>query len=119
MPAVAAGDRGVLDILGVTRTGRLVVIDLKASEDIRLPMQAVDDRLRVRRHQLDGNFERYGYFGGNHLDPCPPLIWLLAPALRFHSARGTLTKYLSPEIQVARIGLAENWRRGIKINGLK
>jgi hypothetical protein len=115
LPALGAGERGVIDLLGVTRRGRLVVIELKASEDMQLPMQAVDYWLRVRRHQRDGDFERYGYFAGKELDPKPPLVWLVAPALRFHSSVETILKYLSPEIQVTRIGLTENWRRGLKV----
>ncbi len=115
VPALAAGDRGVLDLLGVTRRGRLVVIELKASEDIQMPMQAVDYWLRVRRHQREGDFQRFGYFPGIELDPKPPLVWLVAPGLRFHPAADTLLKYLSPEIQISRIGINENWRRGIKV----
>ena len=115
LPALAGGDRGILDLLGVTRRGRLVVIELKASEDLQLPLQAVDYWLRVRRHQREGDLERYGYFAGVALDPRPPLVWLVAPALRFHPATDTLLKYLSPEFCVARIGLNESWRRGLKI----
>jgi hypothetical protein len=115
LPALTMGDRGVLDLLGVTRRGRLVVIELKASDDMQMPVQAVDYWLRVRRHQRDGDFERYGYFAGKELDPKPPLVWLAAPALRFHSTVETMMKYLAPEIQVTRIGLNENWRRGLKV----
>lgn len=115
VPALAAGDRGVLDLLGVTWRGRLVVIELKASEDIQLPVQAVDYWLRVRRHQREGDFEKFGYFNGVKLDPQPPLVWLVAPGLRFHSATDTLLKYLSPEIEVTRIGLNENWRCGLQV----
>lgn len=115
VPAVTAGDRGVIDLLGATRRGRLVVIELKASEDIQLPIQAINYWLRVRRHQRDGDFERYGYFTGVHLDPRPPLVWLVAPGLRFHPSTEILLSYLSPEIQVTRIGLSENWRRGLKV----
>jgi hypothetical protein len=115
VPALAGGDRGILDLLGVTRRGRLVVIELKASEDLQLPLQAVDYWLRVRRHQREGDFERYGYFPGLTLDPRPPLVWLAAPALRFHPATDTLLKYLSPEFCVTRIGLNESWRRGLKV----
>jgi hypothetical protein len=115
VPALAAGDRGVLDLLGVTRRGRLVVIELKASEDMQMPIQAVDYWLRVCRHQREADFQRYGYFAGVELDPRPPLVWLVAPSLRFHSATDTLQKYLSPEIHVTRIGLNENWRQGLKI----
>jgi hypothetical protein len=115
VPALSGGDRGVLDLLGVTRRGRLVIIELKASEDIQMPIQAVDYWLRVRRHQREGDFQRFGYFSGIDLDPKPPLVWLVAPGLRFHSATEILLKYLSPEIQISRIGVNENWRRGIKI----
>lgn len=115
VPALRAGDRGVLDLLGVTRRGRLVVMELKTSEDIQLPLQAVDYWLRVRRHQRERDFERYGYFSGVVLDERPPLLWMVAPGLRFHSATETILKYLAPEIQVTRIGLNENWRRGIKV----
>jgi hypothetical protein len=115
VPALSAGDRGVLDLLGVTRRGRLVVIELKASEDIQLPMQAVDYWLRVRRHQLQRDFQRFGYFVGVELDPKPPLVWLVAPGLRFHSTTSTLLRYLSPDIKVTCVGLNENWRCGIKI----
>lgn len=115
LPALASGDRGVLDLLGVTRKGRLVVMELKASEDLQLPLQAVDYWLRVRRHQQEGSFQQYGYFPGMELDPHPPLLMLVAPSLRFHSASELLLKYLAPEIIVTRIGLNENWRRGIRV----
>jgi len=115
VPELAECDRGVLDLLGVTRQGRLVVIELKASEDLQLPVQAVDYWLRVRRHQREADFQRDGYFPGIVINPQPPLVWLVSPGLRFHSATDTLLKYLSPEIRVTRIGLAENWRCGLKI----
>jgi len=68
VPALAAGDRGVLDLLGITRRGRLVVIELKASEDIQMPIPAVDYWLRVRRHQREEDFQEYGYFSGIEID---------------------------------------------------
>jgi hypothetical protein len=37
----------------------LVVIELKASEDIQMPVPAVDYWLRVRRHLRDGDFQEY------------------------------------------------------------
>lgn len=115
VPALTPGDRGVLDLLGITRQGRLVILELKASEDIQMPIQAVDYWLRVRRHQREGDFQRNGYFVGVEIDPKPPLVWLVAPAFRFHSTTEILQKYLSPEIHVTRIGINENWRRGIKV----
>ena len=115
VPALAAGDRGVIDLLGVTRQGRLVVIELKASEDLQLPMQAVDYWLRVRRHLAEGDFHSFGYFSGIELRADAPLIWLAAPSLRFHPSNETVLTYLSPEIQATRIGVSENWRRGLRV----
>lgn len=108
MPALAAGDRGVIDLLGVTRRGGLVVAELKASEDFQLPVQALDYWLRVRRRH-------FGYFAALELDPRPPLVWLVAPGLNFHPATGTIARHFSPEIEVSRIGLNESWRRGLKV----
>jgi hypothetical protein len=42
VPAMSTGDRDIPDLLGITHQGRLVVIELNASKDIQLPIQAVD-----------------------------------------------------------------------------
>ncbi|HEV2616357.1 MAG TPA: hypothetical protein VGU63_07085 [Candidatus Acidoferrales bacterium] len=115
VPALAAGERGVIDLLGVTRQGRLVVIELKASEDLHLPLQAVDYWLRVRRHLVEGDFRSYGYFPGVEFQQEPPFVWLVAPSLRFHPANEIVMRYLLPDLQVSRIGLSENWRSGVRV----
>jgi hypothetical protein len=79
-------------LLGVTKRGRLVAIELKASEDIQLPIQGVVYWLPVRRRQCEGNFQRNAYFAGIGLDGKPPMGWLVAPGLRFHSATDKLLK---------------------------
>jgi hypothetical protein len=52
VPAFAAADRGMLDLLGVTDDGRLAVIELKADEDLHLALQGLDYWVRVRWHHL-------------------------------------------------------------------
>jgi hypothetical protein len=47
--ANAGGEHGILDLLTVTRSGRLAIIELKASEHIHLPLQAADYWPRVQR----------------------------------------------------------------------
>lgn len=115
VPALAAGERGIIDLLGVTRDGRLVVIELKASEDLHLPLQAIDYLLRVRRHLAEGDFQRYGYFQGIEIKPDPPLIWLVAPSLRFHPANEIQMRYFCPDLRISRIGLGENWRHSLQV----
>ena len=115
VPAFSTGDRGIIDLLGVTRDGRLAVLELKASEDIHLVMQAVDYWLRVRFHHDQDDFRRYGYFPGVELNAKPPLLFLVAPGFRFHPSTDIVLRYLSPEIEIGRIALAENWRRGLHV----
>jgi hypothetical protein len=115
VPAFSSSDRGVLDLLGVNGEGRLAVIELKADENLQLVFQAVDYWLRVRWHHRQGDFERYGYFPGKTLHPGDPLLYIVAPGLRFHSLTRTLLRYLSPEIPVCRVGLNEDWRRGLRV----
>ena len=115
VPAFSSGDRGIIDLLGVTRDGRLAVLELKASEDIHLVMQAVDYWLRVRFHHQQGDFSRFGYFPDVPLNAKPPLLFLVAPGFRFHPSTDIVIRYLSPEIEIARIALAENWRSGLRV----
>ena len=111
----APGARGVIDLLGIDHTGRLVVIELKATADLQLPFQALDYWLRVRKHLAAGDFERLGYFAGHVVSPEPPRILLVAPALEFHSTTETLLSALAPHIEITRIGLAAGWRSALRV----
>jgi hypothetical protein len=113
--ANVGGEHGILDLLTVTRAGRLAILELKASEHIHLPLQAADYWLRVRRQLQSGEISRYGYFPGVELQQTPPIVYLVAPALRFHPSTDDLLKYLTPEMEVVRVGLAESWRRGLRV----
>lgn len=113
--AQVAGQHGILDLLCVTRARRLAILELKATENVDLPMQAADYWSRIRWHQAQGDFARYGYFPALELQPAPPLVYLIAPALHFHPTTGILQRYLSPEMEIIRVGLAESWRRGLRV----
>jgi hypothetical protein len=115
VPAFSAGDRGIIDLLGVTRDGRLAVMELKASEDIHVVMQAVDYWLRVRWHHEQDDFRRFGYFPGMALQSKPPLLVLVAPGFQFHPSNDIVLRYLSREIELIRVGLGENWRKQLRV----
>ena len=53
VPALSTGDRGMLDLLTLDRNARLVVLELKADEDLHLPLQALDYWIRVRALNAD------------------------------------------------------------------
>ena len=56
VPAFSALDRAMIDVLTTTRDGRLAVVELKADEDIHLPMQGLDYWSRVEWHHARGEF---------------------------------------------------------------
>jgi len=114
VPAFSAADRAMIDVLTRTQEGRLAVVELKADEDIHLPLQGLDYWSRVAWHQARGEFTRFGYFGGEVLSQESPLLFLVAPALHVHPATDTLLRYISPEIEWEFVGIDERWREGVK-----
>jgi hypothetical protein len=118
VPAFAASDRGMLDLLTVTAAGRLAVLELKADEDLHLPLQGLDYWIRVHRlhgqrqssDDTTGEFERAGYFPGLTLSPQAPLLYLVAPALRVHPSTEAVLRYLSPAVEWTLLALNEGWR---------
>lgn len=113
VPAVSGGDRGMLDLLSVTRSGRLLVLELKADDDLHLPLQGLDYWIRVRQLACEGHneFARAGYFRGVELARRPPLLDFVVPALRLHPSNETVLRYFAPEVEWSIIALGEDWRR--------
>ncbi|MGA2214354.1 MAG: hypothetical protein ABSH31_13855, partial [Bryobacteraceae bacterium] len=115
IPAFAAADRGVLDLLAIDTSGRLAVLELKASEDVHLPLQALDYWMRVAWHLEQREFQSNGYFPGQEPRPELPRLLLISPALDFHSSNERVLRYFSPAIPVERLGVGLEWRKELKV----
>lgn len=115
VPAFSGSDRAMIDVLTTTRSGRLAVVELKADEDIHLPLQGLDYWARVEWHNQRGEFPRFGYFCERELSAEAPLLFLVAPALRVHPTTDVLLRYISPEIEWEFVGIDERWREGVKV----
>jgi hypothetical protein len=120
VPAFAASDRGMIDLLASTRDGRLAVLELKADEDIHLPLQGLDYWSRVKWHHDREEFHQFGYFlngdgSARPLSPDPPSLLLVAPALHIHPATDTILRYFSPQVDWTLIAVDEHWRSKIKV----
>jgi hypothetical protein len=114
-PHLAGGDRGVVDLLASDRSGRLTVIEVKAAEDIHLPLQALDYWMHVKWHLDRGEFGQNGYFPGISLRPDLPRLVLVAPALDFHPTNQTVLRYFSEEVPAERVGVGIEWRQELKV----
>ena len=121
MPAFAAADRAMLDLLTVTRNGRLAILELKADEDLHFPLQGLDYWIRVhwlqqqRSSSGKGELEQNGYFPGIPLLPHSPLLYYIVPALRVHPSMDTVLQHLSPAIAWTLVALNEGWRSERKV----
>jgi hypothetical protein len=115
VPAYRGEQRGFVDLLAATRDGQLVVIELKVAEDSEFPFQGLDYWLRIDWHRRRGDFERRGYFKQLRLADRPPLIYLVAPALRFHATTRQLAALIDRHIAVTRIGINDDWRSGVRV----
>ena len=104
-----------LDLLALRRDGRLVVIELKVSEDVALPVQAADYWRRIATAHRAGLIRRARLFGDAELSPEPPLVYLVAPLLSFHRTLTMLAADINPRISIYRFDLNEDWRTRISV----
>jgi hypothetical protein len=119
IPAWRGEERSVIDLLTVNHEARLAVIEIKATEDAQLPLQGMDYWLRVEQARLRGEFARRGLFAGIELAGSPPLLYLVAPRLRFHRTFAIVSRCLSSQIEAYQVGLNANWRQGARVRSIE
>jgi hypothetical protein len=118
IPAWRSDDRSVIDLLTINHERRLVVIEIKTSEDQQLPLQGLDYWLRVEQSRLRGEFEKRGMFNGVEIAARSSLLYLVAPRLRFHRTFSIVARCLAPQIEAYRLGVNANWREGIRVHSM-
>jgi hypothetical protein len=114
-PACLGGQRGRIDLLAVDYSGRLAVLELKASQDIHLPLQALDYWIRVKWHLDRDEFRSHGYFPGVLLRKEAPKLLLISPSLEFHPTTETILRFLSSSLEIERVGVGVNWREKLQV----
>ncbi len=114
-PGKATAAARPVDLLALRRDGRLVVVELKVSEDASLALQGADYWRRVEAQRRAGHIASARLFGDAELSDEPALLYLVAPMLRFHRSFHTLARCLTPEIETYRLDLNEDWRAGVRV----
>jgi hypothetical protein len=115
VPSFAGDERKIIDLLTVTDSGRLAVIEIKASADPDLPFQAFDYWLAVERHRKAGDFRANGYFKGIEIRDEPALLVIVAPLLSFHRTLDRIAAFLPRELPMMQIGINQAWKKDIKV----
>jgi hypothetical protein len=104
-----------IDLLALRQDGRLVVIELKVSEDREHVLQGADYWRRVEAHRRRGHIARARLFGDRIIRNEAPLVYLVAPTLRVHPSFQTLAHCISSDIEIYRFDINEDWRSGVRV----
>jgi hypothetical protein len=104
-----------IDLLALRHDGRLAVIELKVNEDREHVFQGVDYWRRVEAHRRRGHISAAKLFGEREISEESPLVYLVAPTLRFHPSFATLARTIAPDIEVYRFDINEDWRAGVRV----
>ena len=104
-----------IDMLALRQDGRLVVIELKVSEDREHVLQGADYWQRVEAYRRRGHIARAQLFGDRKISNESPLVYLVAPTLRVHPAFQTLARTISSDIEIYRFDINEDWRSGVRV----
>jgi hypothetical protein len=104
-----------VDLLALRQDGRLVVIELKVSEDREHVLQGADYWRRVEAHRRRGHITRAKLFGDLKIRDEAPLVYLVAPTLRVHPSFPTLARCIAGDIELYRFDINEDWRSGVRV----
>lgn len=108
-------ERDKIDLLGLRKDGRLVVIELKVAPDREVIFQAADYWRKIEKLRRSGNLQKAKLFGELEIKNAPTICYLVAPTLSFHQEFRFLAQTVTPEIEIHRFNLAENWRENLKV----
>lgn len=108
-------DRDRIDLLALRKDGRIVIIELKTEQDREMVLQAADYWRKIERLRRQGAIAESRLFGGMQIADAPPICYLVAPMLAYHPNFDLIASAISPEIEIHRFNLAENWRQSPKV----
>jgi len=113
--ATASGlDRGIIDLITADQSGRLAVLEVKATANLQLPIQALDYWLTIDATIRTSPELIESYFPNQQVSQSPPRLILIAPALEFHPTTELITSYFGIQVPLERIGLNTDWRTAAK-----
>lgn len=108
-------EKDKIDLLALRRDGRLIIVELKVAPDREMIFQAADYWRKIEAERQSGNLQKANLFGTAEIADAPPICYLVAPTLSFHRDFTFLAKTITPEIEIHRFNLAENWRADLRV----
>ncbi|MDA1234642.1 MAG: hypothetical protein O3A53_07565 [Acidobacteria bacterium] len=112
--AAAGLDRGIIDLITADQSGRLAILEVKATANLQLPIQALDYWVAVDAIIRTSPDLITSYFPDLPVSQASPRLILIAPALEFHPTTELITGYFGAQVPLERIGLNAGWRTAVK-----
>lgn len=106
---------GKIDLLAMRNDGRLVIVEIKARPDREMVFQAVEYWRRIELQRRRGELVRANLFGERAIADRPAIVYLAAPAWSYHPDTEFFANSLSPDIEMWRFELHEDWRKRIAV----
>ncbi|MFZ1701939.1 MAG: hypothetical protein WBO10_05105 [Pyrinomonadaceae bacterium] len=103
-----------IDLLALRKDGRLVIIELKTQPDREMVFQAIDYWRKIELQRRRGVLAASDLFDGREISEKPAIIYLAAPAWSFHRDFEFFARSVSPDIELWRFELHENWREQVR-----
>ncbi len=104
-----------IDLLAIRRDGRLVIVELKTQPDRESVLQAADYWRKIELQRRRGDLDAADLFDGREILDRPTLVYLAAPAWSFHRDFEYFARSITPDIELWRFELHEDWRREVKV----
>ena len=94
-----------------------MIIELKTQPDREMIFQAADYWRKIELQRRRGVLAEADLFDGREIADQPALVYLAAPAWSFHRDFEFFARTISPEIELWRLELHENWRENVRVVG--
>lgn len=104
-----------IDLLAIRKDGRLVIVELKTQPDREMVFQSIDYWRKIELQRRRGVLAAADLFAGREILDKPAIIYLAAPAWSFHRDIEYFARAVSPEVELWRFELHENWRHQVRV----
>ncbi len=108
-------ERDKIDLLALRKDGRLIIIELKVMPDREMIFQAADYWRKIETSRRSGVLQKLKLFGDLQISDAPTIVYLVAPTLSFHRDFKFFARTISPNIEIFRFNLNENWRENLQV----
>jgi hypothetical protein len=104
-----------IDLLALRKDGRLVIVELKTQPDRAGVFQAVDYWRKIELQRRRGVLAAADLFDGREIIDKPALVYIAAPAWSFHRDFEFFARCITPEIELWRFELHQDWRKRVRV----